>query len=121
MTRLNGRQTLVGLDFGTTTSRAVIAEATVSRNAVTGRMELSQIQERITPDVVFTPFQDGLLDEAQLRLYLDTWLADVDPRQVFGGGAMLTGLAAQATNAFAIERLTRHYVRHENAATARDR
>ena len=37
------RVTLVGLDFGTTTSSAVVATAALLRNAVTGRTELSQV------------------------------------------------------------------------------
>ena len=43
--------TLVGLDFGTTTSSVVVATAQLTPNAVTGRFELDQIRERYRPDM----------------------------------------------------------------------
>ena len=39
------RVQLLGLDFGTTTSSAVIGAADLVRNAVTGRTELSRLTE----------------------------------------------------------------------------
>ena len=54
--------TLVGLDFGTTTSSALAAEATVRRNAVTGRMELTVIRETYRSPLVFTPLDGDVLD-----------------------------------------------------------
>ena len=63
--------TLVGLDFGTTTSSAAIASAKLTCNAVTGRMELSGIESCSYPDKVFTPFSGDQLDETKLAGYLD--------------------------------------------------
>ena len=40
---------LVGLDFGTTTSSAVVASADLVRNAVTGKQDLGNVRERTLP------------------------------------------------------------------------
>ena len=88
--------TLVGLDFGTTTSCAAIASATLACNSVTRRMELSNVKPCFYSEPVFTPFRGDQLDEARLDGYLDGWLKDIDPSEVFGGGVMITGLAAQS-------------------------
>jgi ethanolamine utilization protein EutA len=119
---MNHAVKLVGLDFGTTTSSAVIASAQVVRNSVTGRMELSQVRECYRSDIVFTPFHDDSLDEERVREYLDGWLAagGVHPEEIFGGGALLTGLAAQASNSAALVRLIRRRLREALIATAND-
>jgi ethanolamine utilization protein EutA len=113
---------LVGLDFGTTTSSAVIAAAQLTRNAVTGRMELDQVRECYRSDMVFTPLRNDSLDEAQLAAYLDGWLAagNVRPADVFGGGALLTGLTARRENAAALVRLIRSRLGDALVATADD-
>ena len=92
---------LIGLDFGTTTSSAVAASASVRRNAVNARMELSDVRECFRSEMVFTPYRDGRLDLPRLDQYLHDWLKQADlPRdQLLGGGALLTGLTAQAGNA----------------------
>jgi ethanolamine utilization protein EutA len=112
--------TIVGLDFGTTTSCAAIASAEVSCNSATGRMELGGVAPRGDPEQVFTPFNGERLDEFRLAEYLDGWLKDVDPSQVFGGGAMITGLAAQATNAAGFTRQTRRYLKDAVIAVGAD-
>lgn len=114
---------LVGLDFGTTTSSAVIATARVLRSAVTGRTELAEIHECFRSEPVFTPFcDDGRLDERQIERLFDIWLTagSVSPEDIFGGGAILTGLAAQAQNAAALVRLIRARLRDTLIATADD-
>jgi ethanolamine utilization protein EutA len=93
------RVKLVGLDFGTTTSSAVVASAEVTCNSVTGRRELGPIEQEYASPAVFTPLTDDRLDESKLGEYLDAWLAHVDRSPIFGGGAMITGLAAQRANA----------------------
>jgi ethanolamine utilization protein EutA len=100
---------LVGLDFGTTTSSAVVAEAVMVRNAVTGRTELDQMRECYRSAKVFTPFEGELLDERCLGTLLDHWLTagGVEPARVFGGGALLTGFTARAANATALVQLVR--------------
>src|SRR4051795_12468141 len=95
---------LLGLDFGTTTSSAVVASARLTRNSVTGRTELDQVRECYRSDLVFTPLQGERLDEQRLEQYLDDWLVvgGLHLEEVFGGGALLTGLTAQRDNAAAL-------------------
>ena len=56
---------LIGLDFGTTTSSAVIAKARLLHNRVSGRVELSQISECFRSAIAFTPIEEDRLDEKQ--------------------------------------------------------
>lgn len=88
---------LLGLDFGTTTSRAVAAKARLVRNAVTGRTEFSNLHECYRSPIVLTPIQDNRLDTTRLSSMLDDWLTAAGAP--YGGGALLTGLTAQADNA----------------------
>jgi ethanolamine utilization protein EutA len=113
---------LVGLDFGTTTSSALAAQARLRRNAVTGRTDLDDFHETFRSELVFTPLVDGKLDEARLERHLDDWFAagDIRPEHVFGGGALLTGLTALRGNADAITRLVRRRVRDALVAGAND-
>jgi ethanolamine utilization protein EutA len=100
---------LVGLDFGTTTSSCVVASAALLHNTVSGRRELTDIREAYRSDLVFTPFAEQGLDESRLQKYLDSWLAagDVRAEEIFGGGALLTGLAAQQKNSAILVELIR--------------
>jgi ethanolamine utilization protein EutA len=113
---------LLGLDFGTTTSGAVIASASLVRNTVTGRMELSQAAERFRSELVFTPYQGERLDESQIEEYLDSWLkaGGVRQEELFGGGALLTGLTAQAENAAGLIALIRRRLGDALVASADD-
>ena len=113
---------LVGLDFGTTTSSAVIAAARLQRTA-TGRMELDFREEIFRSDMVFTPLlADDRLDIAQVERLLDGWLAagQVQGGELFGGGALLTGLTAQKDNASALVSLIRRRLGDALVATADD-
>jgi ethanolamine utilization protein EutA len=113
---------LIGLDFGTTTSSAVIASARVTRNVVTGRMELSQVQEYFHSEYIFTPFQGENIDVDKSAAYLDAWVeaGAVRPEEVFGGGALLTGLAAQKDNAASLVALVRRRLGEALIARADD-
>jgi len=114
---------LVGLDFGTTTSSAVIASARLARNSVTGRMQLDQVRERFRSELVFTPLrEDGSIDLQRTEQYLDAWLkvGQVCREDVFGGGALLTGLTAQKGNARALTELVRRRLGNALVATADD-
>ena len=113
---------LMGLDFGTTTSSAVIAGAHLRRTA-TGRVELDCQQEIYRSELVFTPLQaDDRLDLAQLERLLDAWLeaGHVKAGELFGGGALLTGLTARKENAPALVRLIRRRLGDTLVATADD-
>jgi ethanolamine utilization protein EutA len=113
---------LIGLDFGTTTSSAVMAGALLTRNSVTGRTELAQVRECFRSNMVFTPFCGDCLDEERLAEYLDGWLSagKAHAAEIFGGGALLTGLAARSENAAAITRLIRRRLGDALVATADD-
>jgi ethanolamine utilization protein EutA len=113
---------LVGLDFGTTTSRCVAATARVSRNAITGRHELSDVREVFRSPVVLTPFAAEGLETRRLEGYLDAWLAAAraDGAEIFGGGALVTGLAAQQSNSPTLIELIRSRVKDVLVAAADD-
>lgn len=113
---------LIGLDFGSTTSSAIVAKAHVGRNCITGRMELGQpeILYRATP--VFTPFSDGVIDEQQIEVYIDQWLAqsNTELTEIFAGGAIITGLAALRSNAQPLAKLVSERIGEAVVATADD-
>lgn len=119
---MNDPVQLIGLDFGTTTSSAVVAEAGLSRNSVTGRMDLEGFREVYRSDLVFTPLVGDRIDEARLAEYLETWLAlgQVRQAELFGGGALLTGLTAQADNALALVRILKRRLGDALVARAND-
>lgn len=119
---MSERVTLVGLDFGTTTSSAVVATASLVRNAVTGRTELNEVREQYRSPMVFTPLDGERIDLPQAEALLDSWLADggVTHGEVFGGGALLTGLTAQQANAARLVALIRQRLGDALVATADD-
>lgn len=92
---------LLGLDFGSTTSSALVAEARIVTNTVSGQMEFGQIRIVFRSEVVFTPFQQGLIDIARVEQLVDGWLAQSGRRaeDFFSGGVIVTGLAARLENA----------------------
>src|SRR2546421_12294552 len=91
---MTSRVKLLGLDFGTTTTSAVVASAALLRNTVTGRTDLSDVRELYRSDLMFTPLKGGRLDVEALDQQLDAWLraGDVKPDDLFGGSTLLTGL-----------------------------
>lgn len=116
--------TLVGLDFGTTTTSALVAEGLVRRNVVTGRMELTVARETYRSPLVFTPLEGDRLDLAATLRLVDDWLArggvvpgDTD---IGGGGALLTGLTARRDNATGLVAAIRDRLGTALVATADD-
>ncbi|MGC5701794.1 ethanolamine ammonia-lyase reactivating factor EutA [Pseudomonas sp. NFXW11] len=101
------RVLLLGLDFGSTTSSALIAEASLSSHCVTGRMALNEPRVLFRGDPVFTPFKEQMIDAAAIQGLIETWLeqAGVQPGQLFSGGVIITGLAARRHNAQALAQL----------------
>ncbi|WP_025129320.1 ethanolamine ammonia-lyase reactivating factor EutA [Pseudomonas sp. PH1b] len=98
---------LLGLDFGSTTSSALIAQASLSSHCITGRMALNEPRVLFRGDPVFTPFEGEVIDEDAIRGLIQAWLdqAGVRPQQLFSGGVIITGLAARRRNAQALARL----------------
>jgi ethanolamine utilization protein EutA len=112
---------LVGLDCGSTTTSAVVATARLAMGAL-GRVEIADLEPVFRSPVVFTPFDGEHIDAAALNRLLDSWLAEsaTDPTEVFGGGALVTGLAAQSANASAITALIESRLADSVIATADD-
>jgi ethanolamine utilization protein EutA len=74
-----------------------------------GRVDVTGLEECFRSELVFTPLSkkqgaSQQLDTARLAAYLDEWLAaaGVAPQEILGGGALITGLAAQRENAAAV-------------------
>jgi ethanolamine utilization protein EutA len=113
---------LIGLDFGSTTSSAIISRARVLRNCSTGRMELGQPSIVYRSSLTFTPFVDNLIDERILAGHLDRWIGEsgVTPESFASGGVIITGLAAQKSNVAAIETLVKQRVSEALFAVAED-
>src|SRR5690242_12912216 len=99
---------LVGLDFGSTTSSAIFADATLERGPG-GRIELGALLERYRSDIVFTPLSGRAIDLEAASMLIDRWfaLANVRPGGPFAGGAIITGLCARRANAAELSRIIR--------------
>lgn len=92
---------LLGLDFGSTTSSALIAQASISSHCITGRMALHEPVVLFRGEPVFTPFAGDSIDAQAVQGLIEGWLneAQVTPEALFSGGVIITGLAAQRNNA----------------------
>jgi len=112
---------LVGLDCGSTTTSAVVATARLTTVAL-GRVEITDVTPTYQSEIVFTPLKGERLDVARLESYLDQWLnaAGVDVSEIFAGGALVTGLAAQRANAAEVTRLFETRLAGSVVATADD-
>jgi ethanolamine utilization protein EutA len=88
---------LLGLDFGSTTSSAMMASARICVSSATGRMEFGSPMELYRSEPVFTPYDHDDLDIERLEGLLDGWLVEsgLSLDDVFAGAAITTGLAAQ--------------------------
>ena len=116
---------LIGLDFGSTTCSAIIADAERVRTTSSGKMELSNPTILFRSEPVFTPFLPSapeLIDEVRLRTLLDQWLAPLtgSAAKIQAGGAIITGLAAQKKNALSITRLVQSRIGDAVIAVADD-
>ena len=118
----SGRVTMIGLDFGSTTSSAMMATAGIEQGYTTGRMEFSvpKIEYRSKP--VFTPFNDNEIDLVRLGGFIDRWIAEsgIHWDSLFSGGVIITGLAAKKLNATALVRLISERVGEAIVVTADD-
>jgi ethanolamine utilization protein EutA len=114
--------TLIGLDFGSTTTSMLAATARIGTNCATGRMALSSPMVTFRPEPVFTPFDNNRLCLTSLRRQIQTWLdeARIDTPAVFAGGAIVTGLAAERDNANQLTELVEDMIGESVVATADD-
>jgi ethanolamine utilization protein EutA len=113
--------TLVGVDCGSTTTSAVAATACLATGAG-GRVEITQVQPIFRSELEFTPFDGPRIDAARLASLIDSWLskAGVNAAQIFGGGALVTGLAAERENAATIVELLEKRLGESVVAAADD-
>lgn len=113
---------LIGLDFGTTTSSALIVEARYGSEPLRGRSEIRELSEPYRSEIVFTPFLGERIDETRVAALLDGWLAAASarPADITGGGALITGLCARRSNAAELGRLVRARIGGAVVATADD-
>lgn len=113
---------LIGLDFGSTTSSALVARARVGHHGVTGRMELESPEIVFRPEPVFTPFLDAGIDADAIDALLDDWLtaSGFAPTDFFAGGTIITGLAALRDNATVIAQAVGARIGETVVATADD-
>ena len=116
------RVTMIGLDFGSTTSSAMVATAGVGLSCTTGRMEFGVPQVVYRSEPVFTPFNDEKIDSARLDGLIDRWITESGVRHeaFFAGGVIITGLAAKRANAAALARLIGERIGEAVVAAADD-
>lgn len=113
---------LLGLDFGSTTSSALVARSRILANSITGNMELGDIKIIFRSEISFTPFNDDKIDESQITSLLTTWFdqSGFKPEDFFAGGVIITGLAARQKNAETLAQLIEKQVGEILVATADD-
>ena len=103
---------LLGLDVGSTTTSVLVARARVLKNSVTQRMELADAVVVWRSEMVLTPYRGAALDTPAVFALVDSWVAacGVPAVEIRAGSALVTGLAALATNAEALaSELQRRY------------
>jgi len=112
---------LIAFDFGTTTSKAIVAEAALVRNAITGRTEIQTVKTIARPEPVFTPFAENadILDEARISELVERWLPEAAQGPI-AGGVIITGLAAKKQNAATIAEAVRRRIGETVIAVADD-
>jgi ethanolamine utilization protein EutA len=119
---MSKRVILLGLDFGSTTSSALLASAKVARSSATGHTQLDDVQVIYKSEPVFTPFIKQSIDTEKIAKLIARWLEEsgIKVTETFSGGSMITGLAAQADNAAALSKLIIKMVGESVIATADD-
>ncbi len=116
------RVTMIGLDFGSTTSSAMVATAVVGLSSTTGRMEFGVPRVVYRSEPIFTPFNGDEIDSDRLVAFIDGWIAEsgVCREDLFAGGVIITGLAAKRSNAGVLARLIGERIGEAVVATADD-
>lgn len=114
--------TILGFDFGSTTSSAVAARSRITAHRFSGEASLERPRIVYRSKPVFTPFSGDKLDIASLRRIIGGWMREgrIERDDIFSGGAIVTGLAAVRSNAGALAGLVREYAGDSLIATADD-
>lgn len=117
---MNQHVTLMGLDIGTTTASAMFATARLQQTG-TGHIELDELHE-VSADTIFTPYQAEQLFVDGLLAWIDGQFerSQISPTDVFGGGALITGLAAERENSAQLTARIHERLEDAVVATATD-
>lgn len=115
----------IGLDFGSTTSSCLLAKGNFFQDARTGRVHVRQVNPIFRSETVFTPYQiedPQNIDEAKLEALMHEWFKNIDMHSITlaGGGAILTGLAAQSQNIDILMQKIKKCVSNAMIVTAHD-
>jgi ethanolamine utilization protein EutA len=118
---MSERVILLGLDFGSTTSSALVASASISSGAIPFKT-LTDIEIEHLCEPVLTPLTGDAIDVEKITFLIQNWIkqSDVKIDAIFSGGSMITGLAAQADNAKALTKIITNIVGESMIATADD-
>lgn len=112
---------LVGIDIGSTTTSGLLARA-VARGDAGRRSELTDVEIIHRSEPIFTPFVGQAIDAPRVAAWIDGWwnTAGLAAKEVAGGGAIVTGFAAQAINAATVRSLVHERFGNALIATADD-
>ena len=101
------RVLLLGLDFGSTTSSALIVSVAMAADGAAGAAKFGAPQIVYRADPVFTPFAGEHIDANAISKFIQNWLATshIKTTELFAASAIITGLAAQQGNVEAIRAL----------------
>lgn len=112
---------LIGIDVGSTTTSGLVARA-VARGDADQRSELTDVEIIHRSEPIFTPFAGQSIDAPRLAAWIDGWwnTTGLAAEEIAGGGAIVTGLAAQATNAATVRSLVHERFGNALIATADD-
>lgn len=118
----NSSVLLLGLDFGSTTSSALVARSHILTNSITGNMELGDIKIVFRSEIALTPFIDDHIDENKVTQLLNLWFQQCGyaAEDFFAGGVIITGLAARQKNAEFLAKLIEERMGEILVATADD-
>jgi len=120
--RSGSKVLLCGMDFGSTTSSFMLAQARIGQNFIAGQRAFEEPKILHRSEPIFTPFSGDRIDEAKIAAVIDDWLqvSGLRPPDIFAGGAIVTGLAAQRANASALVKIVRLRMGQAMMATADD-
>lgn len=100
----------MGIDIGSTTTKALVVEAKVLPHFVKGKLTLTELKPIYRSEPVLTPFKEKrTIDISGLDGILQTWFQDLslEPPQLLTSGALITGLAAKPENVIHIREFLR--------------
>lgn len=111
----------LGLDIGSTTTRLLIMEAEISPPVQGRQTDLRHFKIIYQSPVVFTPFQDEMIDETEISCLVKQWLKDSSlHREITSASVIVTGLASRKENAQKIKSILETIVQPVMVASLED-